>query len=102
MQCYFCGQDAAILSYNDLDDAGRLELYCDNPNCDVRTVAVIVLKDGTNDTAARADVRALERIDRGPAARGRGGGSLRTLGSSQVDPGDVIARRRAPEPDDHR
>lgn len=44
-------------------DPGRLELYCDNSSCDVREMAVIALRVGRWNP--RADVLALEAVDRG-------------------------------------
>nr|WP_202473915.1 hypothetical protein [Streptomyces sp. SID5466] len=64
LPCYFCGEKTAILAFGDLpDDPGRLELYCDSPMCDAREVVVLVLRDGAS-ADERADVRALEEVDR--------------------------------------
>lgn len=56
--CYFCGQQSAVLSYEDLAaDHRRVQIYCDNSDCDAREVDVIVLDDGTEATRNRTDVR---------------------------------------------
>jgi hypothetical protein len=58
--CFFCGQDSVNLSYGDLrEDHGRVEIYCDNGDCDAREVEVIVVDDGTAATRTRSDVRIL-------------------------------------------
>lgn len=58
--CYFCGDDTLIRSGGDLPvDHRRVEVYCDNDQCDAREIEVIVVDDGTEDTAARTDVRIL-------------------------------------------
>jgi hypothetical protein len=62
-RCLFCGGDTAKLSYLDHDaDYGRVELYCDNPDCDASTVVVLVRQGGW--AAKRADVRALDAVDK--------------------------------------
>lgn len=70
-RCYFCGEDSAVRSVTDApDDQGRVEVYCDNTNCDARKMTVLVLQDGTRATIERADVRALALIDEDPTQRG--------------------------------
>lgn len=55
--CYFCGQQTVLLSYGDLTrDHRRVQIYCDNSDCDAREVDVIVLDDGTEATRNRTDV----------------------------------------------
>lgn len=62
-QCYFCGAQTAKLSAGDLSgDTGRVEVYCNNSNCDAREVAVIVVRDG-HGAGDRADVRVLRALD---------------------------------------
>lgn len=62
-QCYFCGELSVKLSVGDLSsDSGRVEVYCDNGNCDAREVTVIVTRDGHR-SDRRADVRILEAVD---------------------------------------
>lgn len=64
-QCYFCGGQTVTRSICDIEeDAGRMDLYCDNPDCDAREIAVIVRRDG-HGAWGRADVRALAAIDDG-------------------------------------
>jgi hypothetical protein len=64
-QCYFCGGQTVTRSVSDIaDDTGRIDLYCDNPDCDAREIAVIVCRDG-HGAWGRADVRALAAIDEG-------------------------------------
>ncbi len=60
--CYFCGEDQVKLSYADRPaDAQRIELYCDNVNCEAREVVVLMRRGlGAHE---RADVRALQALD---------------------------------------
>lgn len=47
--CPFCGDATLELSVRDLrlrNHRHCLELYCDNPECDVRTMAVVALRVG--------------------------------------------------------
>lgn len=61
--CYFCGRDSVILSFGDLgEDRGRVQIYCDNGDCDAREVEVIVSDDGGTATRNRSDVRILEHF----------------------------------------
>lgn len=63
-QCYFCGGMAAKLSVGDLSgDSGRVEVYCDNGDCDARETVVLVARDGHH-SDRRADVRILDALDR--------------------------------------
>lgn len=65
--CYFCGDSSAILSSGDLKiDSGRVQMYCDNGQCDAREVEFVVVDDGTEATRHRADVRILRK--HGPIA----------------------------------
>ncbi|MEH1124771.1 hypothetical protein [Micromonospora sp. CPCC 206061] len=90
--CYFCGATSAILSFGDHPDPGRIEVYCDNTGCDARTVAVLVLQDGTSATPERADVRALEAIDNPDRPRA---GNIRELLAIQTSSAEVVARRQS-------
>jgi hypothetical protein len=59
----FCGGDTAKLSNLDqAADYGRVELYCDSPDCDAGAVIVLVRQGGS--AAKRADVRALSAVDK--------------------------------------
>lgn len=61
--CYFCGDKTAIRSYgDDRDDNGRVEVYCDNTNCDAREVVILATRDGGH-AHARADTRVLDGLD---------------------------------------
>lgn len=96
VQCYFCGDMTAILSFADKShDPGRVELYCDNPHCDARETLILVLRDNADDTAARADVRALRELDRPPGEHG----PVYTFKEFMElgDNDDVVGRRRSPE-----
>ncbi|SFA45130.1 hypothetical protein SAMN05444374_103226 [Rhodococcoides kroppenstedtii] len=65
--CLLCGKRETVLSYsNDPSDLGRVAVYCDNERCDVRTVEVVVVRDGDLATRQRADVRVLEHFVGGP------------------------------------
>jgi hypothetical protein len=58
--CYFCGANTLIRSSGDLSvDHRRVQVYCDNDQCDARATEVVVVDDSTKDTAARTDVRVL-------------------------------------------
>lgn len=72
--CVFCGKDTALRSRADVAaDCGRVQVYCDNPQCDVREVELIVMRDGTNKTMNRPDVAQLKDLDSPPAARASAG-----------------------------
>jgi hypothetical protein len=59
----FCGGNTAKLSYLDhAADYGRVELYCDSPDCDAGAVVILVRQGGS--ARKRADVRALEAVDK--------------------------------------
>jgi hypothetical protein len=85
VRCYFCGHDTAKISGADVqNDTGRVEVYCDNTDCDARTVTILVEKDGGG-AGQRADVRALHVID-----------SSGPVGSPKVYPGGLVTQ--APPP----
>lgn len=66
--CYFCGEQQLKLSdFDRAADPYRVELYCDNRNCEAREV-VVLLRRGAG-THERADVAALETLDRSGTAR---------------------------------
>lgn len=61
--CLFCGQDTAILSFGDMaEDKGRVQIYCENSDCDAQEVEVIVVEDGMATTRGRTDVRILRHF----------------------------------------
>jgi len=63
VRCMFCGGDEVILSYDDEGlDYGRIELYCDSPDCDVRRMVVLIVQG--EEANLRADVRALDAVDK--------------------------------------
>ncbi|MCT2282371.1 hypothetical protein M3G91_32715 [Micromonospora chalcea] len=77
--CLWCGSKTAIASWGDEpEDTGRIELYCENSDCEVREVALIVTRDG-HTASARADVRALDAIDVNLAIRHSAGLPLSDL-----------------------
>jgi hypothetical protein len=60
--CYWCGEQTATRSWGDLaGDTGRVEFYCENPDCTAREVDVVILDDRRHSARDRADVRALTR-----------------------------------------
>ncbi len=60
--CYFCGGQTLIQSNHDKSmDYGRIELYCDSPDCDAREVVVLAIRGER--AHLRADVRALKLVD---------------------------------------
>ncbi len=77
-QCPFCGGDAIVSMHDVRADPGRVELYCNNSNCDVREMAVIALRVGRWNP--RADVLALEAVDVGPKPSRKS--SVRARGTS--------------------
>lgn len=96
--CAFCGKDTALLSRADAAaDRGRVQLYCDNPQCDVREVELIVMRDGTNTTLDRPDVARLNEIDSPPVAKPSDGMPIIKPFAEWVDileNDDRVARRR--------
>lgn len=68
--CLFCGERSLLLSDDDdASDTGRVEVYCDNGECDAREIVILNTRGWGADL--RADVRALDDVDRGynPPAR---------------------------------
>jgi hypothetical protein len=97
VQCYFCGDTTAIVSRSDKShDSGRVELYCDNPLCDARETLVLVLRDNTDETASRADVRALRALDHPPGNHGPAY-TIAEL-AELVENDDLVGRRRSRDP----
>ncbi|MEU2769801.1 MULTISPECIES: hypothetical protein [Streptomyces] len=65
VRCMFCGADSIKRSQMDRsEDTGRIELYCDNGLCEAREIVLLVKRDGAG-AGSRADVRALNLIDKG-------------------------------------
>ena len=65
--CPWCGERTWFVSYGDKPaDLGRVEMYCDNQDCDARETVVLITRgfneSGTVRAEARADVRALEGL----------------------------------------
>lgn len=61
-RCPFCGSRALVLSDGDVrDDDLRIELYCDNSDCNVREMTILAMRIA--EPNQRADVRALQEID---------------------------------------
>lgn len=78
-RCYMCGKTTSIVSYGDLwVDQGRVQMYCTHKDCDARETEVVVVDDGTAETAQRSDVRILAHYppvtDRPEWTFGAGGG----------------------------
>lgn len=91
--CYLCGKTTMITSFGDSGDRGRVQLYCDNGQCEAREVEVIVLRDGTAATSNRADVQVLVGI----AAAAHHRTELPDAGNSWIA-GAVPWARSAPGP----
>lgn len=94
-QCYFCGEMSAKISDSDLSaDNGRVEIYCDNGQCDARTAAVLITRDGHH-ADRRADVRILDALDRDSHTTEQGPLVARTLQeiADSEDPEGTLARR---------
>jgi hypothetical protein len=63
--CPFCGSASLLASSTDLKlDTERVEVYCDNSHCAAREI-VILIKRGDPGPGTRADVLALQAVDRG-------------------------------------
>lgn len=100
-QCMFCGGQTLKRSAPDREeDAGRLELYCDNSLCDAREMVLLVQRDGA-EAGLRADVRALHLVDDGsldvhaafpPKAKSY------TMGDLMADYGKDVERRMRKAP----
>jgi hypothetical protein len=94
-QCYFCGEQSVKLSVGDLgSDNGRVEVYCDNTNCDAREATVIVTRDGHH-SDRRADVRILNAVDEDQHTTEQGPIVARSLQDIKdgEDPAGTLARR---------
>jgi hypothetical protein len=66
LRCPYCGGKNVINAYDDIaDDELRMEFYCDNSDCEVRTFTIIPLRTNGPVAWKRADVAALEAVDRG-------------------------------------
>ncbi len=64
IRCPFCGAAKTILAWGDIsENDGRIEFYCDNEHCEVRTFTVIAMTIGRPN--GRSDVTALKEIDAG-------------------------------------
>lgn len=69
-RCPWCGVNAWFVSEgDDARDKGRVQMYCDNDDCDSRETELLVVRGHDEEHRARADiradVRALRRIDDG-------------------------------------
>lgn len=103
-RCPFCGADTAILSTNDVRaDGTRIELYCENSYCAVREMTVLAMNVG--EFNGRADVFALQTIDKGTSAERQEFGTDAPLNPKDLAdmmtihlarPGDRLRRRTRP------
>jgi hypothetical protein len=97
--CPFCGGEDVKLSYGDVwGDRLRVELYCNNPRCEVREYTILAMRASVETTGRRSDVEALELIDARPIERRRREERERTGKISfhramPPDPAAVLARR---------
>jgi hypothetical protein len=103
-QCYFCGDLTAKLSYGDAgSDNGRVEVYCDNQDCEARETVVIVERD-SHGAGDRADVRALKAVDEDshtaamPELTARGLGEIMAWGKAEES--QLVRRRMSTAPID--
>lgn len=98
--CPFCGGEDVKLSYDDVEaDRQRIELYCNNPRCEVREYTVLAMFAGVEASGNRSDVRALRLIDERPIERHRRAEQEQTKKLSlhraaRPDPSAVLRRRR--------
>lgn len=97
--CPFCGGEEVKLSYRDVwADRLRVELYCNNPRCEVREYTVVAMFAGVEATGTRSDVEALRLIDERPIQRHRRAehertGEIKFHRAVLPDPAAVLARR---------
>lgn len=64
--CPYCGKKAVLISYGDIpEDDLRIELYCDNTWCEVRTFTIVALRTDRLLQNHRTDVAALHEVDEG-------------------------------------
>jgi hypothetical protein len=100
-QCYFCGEHTVKVSVGDLSaDTGRVEIYCDNQDCDAREMTVLVTRDGHH-AGERADARILHSIDTDKHTTEWGpikGFTLDELVNSDRDEAGIRARRQSRDP----
>ena len=66
-RCPWCGEDTWIISHGDgRNDPGRVEMYCDNRDCDSRETVMLIVRgfddDYENNAGDRPDVGAIEGI----------------------------------------
>lgn len=78
--CPWCGDRTWFISSgDDRTDRGRVEMYCDNPDCDSRETVVLIVRGHTSDYSAdasdNADVRALADTDAAPSRHVAGSGT---------------------------
>ncbi|MBY6537609.1 hypothetical protein HQ325_02885 [Rhodococcus sp. BP-349] len=105
VQCLWCGEESSRQSLTDRpEDTGRVQMYCENPDCRVRESEHIVDRDGTYQTDERSDARLLRLLDTAPALRrdpsdphrGHSYTELRTAYATD----DKVARRVSSDPID--
>jgi hypothetical protein len=66
--CPYCGDSSTLLSLSDIrEDDGRVDLYCSNPQCDIRMFTIIAMTKG--EPNQRNDVKALEMVDSGVGSK---------------------------------
>jgi len=97
VKCVFCGEQTCIRSRTDaVGDTGRVQLYCENAECGIREVELIVMRDGTPETQGRPDVEKLNAIDIPPALRVSGAPVVRPYGEARAiyKADDPLKRRR--------
>lgn len=64
MRCPFCGAEQLRMSYDDTSDARRVELYCENWQCEVRELVVLAMRvDPLVGGDRRRDVGLLHALD---------------------------------------
>ncbi len=85
--CPFCSAQTLLLSVGDIGaDRDRVEVYCDNTDCDAREIVVLLMRgEGAHD---RADVIALQAVDEGTRAEQE----ARGFEFKEDDAGNVVAR----------
>lgn len=99
-RCPWCGQMTWIRSFGDLgQDLGRVQMYCDSSRCDSRETELLIVRGhgalAAPRAGARADVRALAKLDHGYINGNEPGAGAVNAGDLLERPDDRLSLRRA-------
>lgn len=101
MPCLFCGAISCVLASGDVaGDSGRVRLRCTNPDCAVRAVEVLPIRDGSVQTSDRAEVKALHALHPPRKRQGKMAGPVEIVPLVDPDPPSVetVLQRRLAAP----